>query len=498
MARLTVNVFFGFVSLRKVIIMNKLIFIFTLSLTMFAVPKLANAYGETVYYGLYEHPYNSTYRFTPVANGGTFHRQDNSYISGYTRVIFSERLGYPPVEGEDWTFKIKDPATNNQTLAYVSFSYSGQCVYVEYDGWGPYTLTCLSDPSLDYVFYFIGTFGGGCVPTQPYSLGFNHSEATAPDIGFVPTEFEPGEAIFNPVRTVSPYLPSSNGGKVTQVTEGTAVIRITVNDNLGCQVPVQNAEVDLKNTIKSGSGSHKHFSLDTEPGTGKYIESLPVWNTIDTKQINISVSTDEFGVVNAKYKAGLYGVDETITAKTSGIAPYTGGVVKEYKTETNLRIAVQGLVPLDSSSTSYSIRGGYTNACGDKQHNDGQYQRRSHYVTSNTYNKIQKLNDLYIAKTGAPDLCLNDASLMYGGFFDNGGSGRAVKGESVKPYKCHVSHRRGIDVDVNVTSCLDNLNDTVLVNGVAKPKRLILDKLADDELGAFKVTEEPVHYRFFE
>ena len=471
---------------------------------MFTVPKLANAYGETVYYGLYEHPYNSTYRFTPVANGGTFHRQENSYISGYTRVIFSERLGYPPVEGEDWTFKIKDPTANNQTLAYVSFSYSGQCVYVEYDGWGPYTLTCLSDPSLDYVFYFIGTFGGGCVPTQPYSLGFNHSDATAPDIGFTPTDFEPWYAEFNPVKSITPYIPADKvkPAALPEIQAGKAVIRFTVHDNLGCGQPVINTPVQLTNEIKAGSGSHVHFKAD-DYGTGVYTKSLPTWTGINDTKTSITVNTDDFGVVNAEYEAGLYGVDEVITAKTTGKVPYSGGIIQDYNSTKDMRIGLPGLIPLDTSGATYKVLGDYgsTKSDCDKTHNDGYFQRQSHYVTPFTYNEIQTLNDTYVATTGESDLCLNDASLQYGGFFDNGGTGRAIKGDnsSIQANKCHISHRRGNDIDVNVSGCGIKMNETISINGVEGKvrKRDVLDGIAVD-MKAFKVDEEPLHYRFFE
>ena len=473
------------------------------------MPKTVSA-SYTDYYGLYEHPYNSTYRFTPIADGGTYHRQENFYISGYTRAIFSERLGYPPIEGEDWTFKIKDPNNNNQEISYITYYYENQCVYVKSNEWGPFKLTCV-DPSRDSVFYFLGTFGVGCVPTQPYRFGFNHSSNTMPDITYNPTEFEPGEAVFNPVGTVTPYLPAShgNGNVAPEITEGTAVIRLTVYDNYGCGVTVPNAAVDLKNTIKPGSGSHAHFILDTEPGTGEYIESSPLWNIIDGK-IRITVNADEFGVVNAKYKADLYGVDETITAKTHGIEPYSGGVRKEYKATENLRIAVPSLIPLDTSGATYTLYGSMSPNTGDQQHNDGHSARRSHYVTPSTRANIQELNDLYVAETLLPDLCLNDASLRYGGYFDNGKGGRAVKGDSVsiENNKAHDSHRRGIDIDVNVLGfgCPDNLNDPyidlngnpVYKNGVLQKKRKILDEIATNKLDAFKAREASIHYRFFD
>jgi hypothetical protein len=471
---------------------NKFILI-SLSLMTLLLPKFSIASTYTQYNGLYEHPFNSFYDLKAIPNNGTYNRQDNDYFSGYARAVFSKDLDYLPVEGESWTFSLKDTSTN-RSLGTIIYTYSNSCLFYDI-GFGKVQFYCFPDSTSTYTVHFLGTFSSRCISVNPYKYSFSHNGAATQDTNFNPSEFQPGKAVINPVRTVSPYLPAKNGGKAAEVQEGTAVIRLVVKDNLGCKVPVQNTEVELENTIVPDSGSHKHFSAENEYGTGQYVESLPAWNAINTTKTKITTKTDQFGVVNASYKAGLYGVDEKITATTNGM--YKNGLSKEFKAESNLRVGVRNLIPLDLSGATYTVRGGYTDACGDKHHNDGNYARRSHYVTNNTLKNIEQLNDLYIARTGAPDLCLNDASLKYGGYFDNGSDVRAFKGANNELAKCHFSHRRGIDIDINVRQCIDNLNERVMVNGESIKKREVLDEIAEKTLKAFKVKEESQHYRFF-
>ncbi len=63
------------------------------------------------------------------------------------------------------------------------------------------------------------------------------------------------------------------------------------------------------------------------------------------------------------------------------------------------------------------------------------------YVTPEMGVRLTTLNDYYRLWTGN-HLSFNDASLPYGGFFGNAGGGGLDS-------RCHYSHRRGIDIDVN-------------------------------------------------
>jgi len=106
------------------------------------------------------------------------------------QAIFSEQYGFPPVEGEDWTFELYDTQAN-ELLGYVSYYYSGGCLYVDVGATDPIKLGCLADPSEDYVFYFIGTFETRCLETRPYQMKASHFGAAAPDTNFEPTPFQP-------------------------------------------------------------------------------------------------------------------------------------------------------------------------------------------------------------------------------------------------------------------------------------------------------------------
>lgn len=444
------------------------------------LPKDANAYGYTVYHGFYEHPYNSTYNFQSLSSG-VYHRQDNAFVSGVTSTIFAEAYGYPPIEGEDWRFDLYDSETN-QLLGSVVYFYSGGCLYYDV-GYGPVGLGCLADPSGVYQFYFIGTFYVQCLDTKQYHHIASHSNVTVPQNDFEPTEFQPDAAQISADSLLSmrPLLRGVSTADTTQII-------ISVQDNLGCGMPLENINLAIKNTIVPQSGSHVHFGSDTEIGTGKYTNGNPVILSSTDSDTSITSTTDQDGEFFGVYEAGIYGVRELVTVTVTN--PETG---EEIDTTGNLDIMVPGLAPLSNAGTIYTLAGTYSSSC-DQGHNDGVSARRSHYLTSNTLLSVESMAAEYLVAANAT-LSFNDASLGYGGFFDAGDN-------SNRTLRCHVSHRKGVDLDVNrIDSQGRNLwdtNNTVPgANGAPEPILSVLDNLATAE-GGYRIPEPGVsiHYRF--
>jgi hypothetical protein len=88
-------------------------------------------------------------------------------------------------------------------------------------------------------------------------------------------------------------------------------------------------------------------------------------------------------------------------------------------------------------------------------------------------------------------LSFNDASLEFGGFFDKGTGNRADR--------CHVSHRKGIDVDIN---SIDSKGRDIWfdlytgVNGAYGVLFYDLEEYAELSDGKRVIEGESIHYRF--
>lgn len=404
-----------------------------------------------------------------------------------------------PDNGDTWSTEIRDQETG-QTIGEFSMSYdaASDCLV-----WRGGTVVCglyIPEGQSQWRGFWIDVrFTFQCLPTQPYRLFALFQGGALGDSpwDFAPTPFRIGTPTIDPIAEIRPYIPASPlaSGTAPAIPEGTTTVRVRVRDSLGCGVPIPNAPVRLANSVVPGSGGHVHFARETEPGTGAYIESTPPWSSIDESRVSILAKTDAAGILQARYRAGIYGVEEAVSATATD--PNNSTLVRDAEPR-RFFIRLPGLVALDTSGMTYKLRGSYASDC-DQGHNDAQTLRRSHYVTPSTYEMVQRLNDRWLAE-GGDNLCLNDASLPFGGFFDNGGSTRGTKEqEPNKDTRRHVSHRRGIDIDVNVRAnapCTEDLDQLMTVRGKEVTKRERLDEIAQQEFGLMKAREEPIHYRF--
>lgn len=440
-------------------------------------PSQANAYAYTTYYGVFQHPYQ-TFAYLSRISDGVYERQNNPYISAYSQAIFSERYGYPPVEGEDWTFELYDTETD-QLLGYVSYYYSNECLYAEVDGYTQ-ILGCLADPSGDYSFNFIATFATQCLETKNYYIAASHASVSAPKQNFRPTRFQPteGEIISGSLASIPPKLPEIDAQKTT--------ISVLVKDNLDCNVPLEDIPISVKNTLVPESGSHKHFNDDEETGTGEYVASIPPWSTINDDKTHIASVTDQEGLFTANYQAGIYGIQENVTVKV--INPDTN---EELESSGTLDIRIPGLSSLNAQSGPYILLGSFKTSC-DKQHNDSSTQRRSHYLKERVVLGVEAVANEYLSRTDAM-LSFNDGSLEYGGFFD--------KGSNLRSERCHISHRKGIDIDLNkIDTGNNNIRDKKEIvigeNGAPEPLLSLVNNIFRSQ-GARRIVEETsLHYRF--
>ena len=456
-----------------------------LSLLMLSAPALSHAYGATYYYGIYQHLNAPFTNVTPIVNG-SYDRQHNNFVSGLTRVVFATNYGFPPVENEEWRYEVKKVGTG-EVLSYISFIWKQEqdygCILVEVDGGGYFYIGCSYEI---WQVYLVGSFYTRCFDTDQYEIATSHSGFLFDPNPFEPTPFQPGQATINggSLTSIPPTLPPNN------VAESTT-LSVTVKDDKSCGKPLEDIPISVKNNIVPGSGSHLHFSFPEEIGTGRYVNADPVILTSSDSDTSITSTTDADGEFFAVYDAGVYGVSEKVTVTVTN--PETGD---ELETSSTLDIKIPGLVPLSDSNSGapYIVAGSYSNDC-DREHNDGHFIRRSHYLNETVLLSAEDMANEYLTRTNGT-LSFNDASLEYGGFFDDGDSNH-------RSGACHVSHRQGIDLDVNHIDNSFNGTRNMFedyatgVNGLGQPLISILNDIADI-VGAEKIREPgaSIHYRF--
>lgn len=472
--------------------------IFVLSLLCLMVP----AHALSSYTYLLFQTNSGSLESSLVSMSGSYDRQN--YKKTGVSVFINNALTstYNVGVGEFWTWKwyqVEDAKGNavNKLMNSLTVTYNGKVGTCDYQ-W-----------SNDRGDVFCGTFNrwwsyvnSQCWPDGKYKIEVEHDAIVIGRHNFQPTLFIPETPVItvtsnliSPAISASVDSRASSNSSLPAVQAGETDVTVKVTDNLNCGELLEGVTVTLTNTIVPDSASHKHFTSMTEAGTGEYISSVPVWTSINPDKNSIDVDTDVNGEVTATYKAGFYGVQETITAEVTD--PTDGSVLSA---EDTLAIK-KNLVPLDTSGLLYSLRGsfGTSSSCNDQAHNDSATLRRSHYVTPIMRTRVLEMYDRFFIETGIR-LSFNDASLQFGGIFDSGTGGRT----DVRSNRCHLTHRQGVDIDVNVggsAGCPDayNLNclaNTTLGLGAKMKRREILNDIVENDMNGHRWREGSLHYRF--
>jgi hypothetical protein len=237
--------------------------------------------------------------------------------------------------------------------------------------------------------------------------------------------------------------------------------------------------VTLEVRVTPNTGGHAHFTSLTEYGTGSFVQSdgSAEPRVSNSTRTEITDFPDNYGQVLAYYKAGEHGTGETLVATAKIPAVSTKDTEWEVTDQREFDIKVSGLVEVASSSADHEFIYG-----GGCPHNP-----EARWLTLEMSAKVGALSNWYRTKFGV-QLSLNDASLQFGGFFDNDlndGGGRAGR--------CHGSHRQGIDVDVNR---YDRGGSNIRTTLVGKTTRLELLTQYADLLWLEQIPEgASIHYR---
>ncbi len=436
----------------------------------------------------------------PLDADGIYERQKYPRFGG--EFIIRTLAGHNPADGDTWTISIHD-STLSTPLGTAFISYDGAWDCLLWVGTTPvFCGVHVPDDSNEVHTYTLKVrFGTLCLPEHDYALGALLADGIAPGSPwpFRPTQFEPQIEGIGYTPIIRPYLPADTfltGHPLSAIEGGTSDIRTWVTDNLNCGEPLPDVQVKLLNRMTASDG-HNHFTGDNEPPGGKYvaISGNETLEEAETHTITYRNSTENYTVVpgvagatnasgsfNARYKAGIYSGKEAIKVTASRPAASAKEPMHADSVEVPLTIKVPDFVNMphdigyEDSTPIYTFA--YKGGCP--------HAPEARYATQLMYAKVVGLATIYKATYGA-GLSYNDASLAYGGFFDNAN----------RDVKCHQSHRRGIDIDINGLdlSKFDLREGTHSYDGEMVTGVRSLEFIAN-LLGMTRVEENPsIHFR---
>ncbi len=330
-----------------------------------------------------------------------------------------------------------------------------------------------------------------CDPTDNYEIRIESSSNNG-TYNYTLADFTLADPVVTGVNNILPDLvlqkPQSTS-PLPEHTPGVITAQVQMLDAGGCGFPQAGVDVTLTTTIVQDSNAHLHPFEGGNRGTGTFTGS-----TGNTAHI-FTATTGVDGLVDATYTAGIYGTTERFFVEADGQA--RGNT--EY--EENFDIKVDGFVEF-LPENGMTITGTGTSNC-DTTHNgpvDPAINRLSNWASPAALLKIHALNDKIKnhADLGGRTLCLNDLSLEFGGFFDDGDGTRATYVPQVSNY-CHGGHRTGTGFDLNSLcgSFPSIKTDTVQYNN-APIEVVELYTILVNQLGGDRVNEGPtrVHYEF--
>ncbi len=442
---------------------------------------------------------------TQLDADGIYERQKYAHFGGTFSITTAAHAN--PVDGDTWTVALHD-STLFTTLGKAFIRYDGASDCMLWNGISPvYCDIHVPDDSYAVNSVLLTVrFTTLCLQEHDYALGAVLADGIAPGSPwpFRPTRFEPNVDYVGYSDNISPQLPLDTllpDNPLPAREGGTASIRVWINDNLGCNEPLQDVEVKLTNNMTPSSGEgtldgHSHFSTNEPPG-GRYLavsghETLAeakshtiVYDTGSTEKYtvvdSVSGTTNTSGIFNARYKAGIYAGSEAIGVIASRPAASAKEPLAFDFDERPLKIQVPGLINMPKNWGSYDGTSIYKFVFGGTCAHDPE----ARYVTPTMYEKAVALATAYKVTYGT-GLSYNDASLPFGGFFD----------KPTRDVKCHFSHRVGIDLDLNShdLSGLDLHTGLRSYDGILIKGEDAVEKLAN-LLGMTKVDEGPIHFR---
>ena len=416
-------------------------------------------------------PLASRYQRYQHANVGVIAQYDNVFDAEGNYIV-------PVGEVLRWVF-VRD----DSTLAYLEYRYIGGPEHCWVTSSGVQNCGTFNK--------FLSFLPLKCRPEQgDYQLLFFRTGVEALNHHFDTERFKMKRSESGLVVPTS-FLPKAYG---SDGDGGSKEIRVAVVDDLNCNQKLEDVQITVQSTLVPGTNSHQHFS-SARYGTGEFqpIPEFPVTLTEhDTKVVGKTRATGDFRV---RYQALDYALTEQVRFEL--LRPAVNGFAEDkYETTRNWNIKwpFVGEFPsfnFGSHTWDYTANG---QACHGA--NDTQATALVAYVGD----ALALGLDGYFQFAGGYFLSLNDASFPWGGIVDSWGamdSGTGACGNS------HVSHRIGIDIDINRRDKAPNGGRVIMnLDGTAGDNYggvALLSTLDDQmELAGFnRVPEDAsIHYRY--
>lgn len=461
---------------------------------LLAIPSMSLAVADAGFAGPFQ--YSETDGFALLEND----RWDRYLYTGVGArfdIIVERDVSYP-ADGDRWYLGLDRPSTGQRLgKAYVEYDGDLDCLIFN----GSQILQCnivgqfSEDKRLEFYFYATTIyFTLNCFPTEDYHLTTEEDLAASARREFDGSPFEFRPTRFKPSVQDNVFLPYNlkpkkwKGDEAGQAGDVVAI----VEDDQECNIPLEGVKVRIaSNPLPFTNG--KPYVTSEQVGFGKFID-MGFDSTINPDgdhqaETVIEGFSNSQGFYKARYQAQDHGAAESLRFDLS-------------RPETEIDPPIENVPPFEEFITlsfpglkeivpTADIPVGFADG-GSCPHNP-----LPHWVTPSTHQKFMSIASLYHRVVGRI-ISVNDASLPLGGAIAN----KTDDFDKKRAALCHVSHRFGIDIDINGTDrALDGSDgksmytETVLVNGY---EYTVLDWLTDTatSFGAEKVEEEPIHYRF--
>jgi hypothetical protein len=315
-----------------------------------------------------------------------------------------------------------------------------------------------------------------CIPEGRYRVAALLDDQVLGERVFYPSRFRPViESVNIDGVRVAPELPAMRGHSPLQPTPVNSSVRVggTVGPEGACRTTdadwMPGTLVQISSRIEPGSGGHRHFTDDSEIGTGTFLAPNPgdVLNprSPSTRDTAIEGPVDrETSAYRATYMPGVFGIEEWLNYRARRPASERFPALTSPSQSFPIDIRVADLVPIPqgpSQSNQFHLRPG--DLCGHGQ--------SARFVTSEMLSVLADLERAYRHRFGQR-LAFGAASLPSGGVIDGGAGDRASP--------CLAGHDRGLDIDLRAfdEGGVGLRESTYQRNGVSVPRLFYLTSTA--------------------
>ncbi|MGM0594806.1 MAG: hypothetical protein ACQETD_09740, partial [Pseudomonadota bacterium] len=342
------------------------------------------------------------------------YNRDKYHTTGasmYVQTALTEYDRYFPEREYRWQFHWFYPSGRQRTN-YFTYKPSLDCIVNDITD-EAYCGVSATEVGTIKTFEVVTAVDQKCIAEeQEYLMAAMMDASVDVEWSYKPTPFRVGKpSIVLSKDEIHPKIRPGHTLNQEAIAAGATTMTATTLDAYGCEEPIPEVRVSVKNVLPEDSAGHYHMQEGSE-GTGEYMTVKNGTHKMESDTAFTAVS-DQSGKVVAEYQAGSLGVAENVMVtaynRTNNGWPFIDNEALQIASA-ELAIKVPGLVHLDRGETTYTLQGSGSEL--DLLHNRSALRRNSHWVTPYVYTKAQQLSDAWsiIDPDGLP-LCYNDGSL---------------------------------------------------------------------------------------